>query len=143
MGGTSIKKNNNGVMVDRKCTRHYRCPFGKFRESGEVHPSLADLDHLPLVLALAGWIGCLPMERLPRLRAILDEMGPASAVETTIVALIDWLNNRPRTLLWLLLKLWCWWSVELCLLGWSGYPPTRQIASRRGSRGVTRDQPIP
>jgi hypothetical protein len=75
MGGTSIKKNNYWVMVDRKCTRHYWCPFGEFGECGEVHPSLADLDYLPLVLALAGWTGCLPLERLPRLRAILDEMG--------------------------------------------------------------------
>jgi hypothetical protein len=73
MGGTSIKKNNNGVMVDRKYTHHYRCPFRKFGECGEVHPSLADLDHLSL--ALAGWTGCLPLKRLPRLRAILDEVG--------------------------------------------------------------------
>jgi hypothetical protein len=145
MGGTSIKKNNNGVMVDRKCTRHYRCPFGEFGECGEVHPALADLDHLPLALALAGWTGGLPLERFPRLRAILDEMGWASAVETTIVAvsLVGWRKARPRTLLWLLLKLWCRWSVESCLLGWSSYPSTRQIASRRGSRGITRDQPIP
>jgi hypothetical protein len=131
------------VMVDRKCTRHYWCPFGKFGECGEVHPSLADLDHLSLAFALAGWTRCFPLERLPRLRAILDEMGWASAVKTTIVALIDGRKARPRTLLWLLLKLWCQWSVESCLLGWSGYPSARQIASRRGSRGIARDQPIP
>jgi hypothetical protein len=87
MGGTGVKKNNYWVMVDRKCTRHYCCPFGEFGECGEVHPSLADLDHLPL--ALAGWTGCLPLERLPRLRAILDEMGRASAVETMIVAVAE------------------------------------------------------
>jgi hypothetical protein len=145
MSGTRVKRNNNGVMVDRKCTRHYRCPFGEFGESGEVHLSLADLDHLPLVLALAGWIECLPLERFPRLRAILDKVGRASAVEITIVAvsLVGWRKARPRTLLWLLLKLWCRWSVESCLLGWSGYPSARQITSRWGSRGIARDQPIP
>jgi hypothetical protein len=97
-------------MVDRKCTRHYRCPFRKFGECGEVYPSLADLDHLSLAIALAGWTGCLPLERFPRLRAILDEVGRASAVETMIVAvsLIDWWKAQPRTLLLLLLKRWCW-----------------------------------
>jgi hypothetical protein len=131
------------VMVDRKYTRHYWCPFGEFGECGEVHPSLADLDHLPLALALAGWTGCLPLERFPRLRAIFDKVGRASTIETTIVALIDGWKARPRTLLLLLLKLWCWWSVESCLLGWSGYPSARQVASRQGSRGSARDQPIP
>jgi hypothetical protein len=131
------------VMVDRKCTRHYWCPFGEFGECGEVHPSLADLDHLPLALALAGWSGCLPLERLPRLRAILDEMRRASTVKTTIVALIDGRKARPRTLLLLLLRLRCQWSVESCLLGWSSYPCARQIASRQGSRSSARDQPIP
>jgi hypothetical protein len=72
-------------MIYRESTRHYWCSLGKFRESGEVHPSLADLDHLPLALTLAGWIGCLPLERFPRLRAIFDEVGRASAVETTVV----------------------------------------------------------
>jgi hypothetical protein len=137
MSSTRVKKNNNGVMVDRKCTRHYQCPFGEFGESGEVHLPLADLDHLSLALALVGWTGGLPLERFPRLRAILDKMGQASAVETTIVAvsLVGWRKARPWTLLWLLLKLWCRWSVESCLLGWSGYPSARQIASRRGLRG--------
>jgi hypothetical protein len=145
MGGTSIKKNNDGVMVDRKYTHHYRCPLGKFGECGEVHPSLADLDHLSLALALAGWTGCLPLERLPKLRAILDEVGWASAVETTIVAvsLIGLRKVRSRTLLWLLQKLWCRWSVKPCLLGWSSYPSARQITSRRGSRSSAWDQPIP
>jgi hypothetical protein len=143
MGGTSVKKNNYWVMVDRKCTRHYWFPFEEFGESGEVHPSLADLDHLPLALALAGWTECLPLERLPRLRAILDEMGRASAVKTMIVALIDGRKARPRTLLLLLLRLRCRWSVESCLLGWSSYPSARQIASRRGSKSSARDQPIP
>jgi hypothetical protein len=91
MGGTRVKKNNYGVMVDRKSTRHYWCPLGKSGESGEVHPSLADLDHLLFALALAGWIGCLPLEGFPRLRAILDKVGRASAIETTIVvvSLVD------------------------------------------------------
>jgi hypothetical protein len=53
MGGTRVKKNNYGLMVDRESTRHYWCPLKKFGESGEVHPSLADLDHLLLALALA------------------------------------------------------------------------------------------
>jgi hypothetical protein len=141
MGGARIKKNNNGVMVDRKCTRHYRCPFGKFGECGEVHPSLADLDHLSLALTLVDRTGCLPLEGFPRLRAVLDEVGRASAVETTIVAvsLVGWRKARPRTLLWLLLNLWHRWSVESCLLGGSGYPSARQIASRRGSRSSAQD----
>jgi hypothetical protein len=131
-------------MIDRKCTRHYRCSFGKLGECGEVHPSLADLNHLPLALSLVNRTGCLPLERFPRLRVVLDEMGWAPAIETTIVAVSwsGWRKTRPRTLSRLLLNLWWWWSVELCLLGRSGYPSARQIASRRGSRGATRDQPI-
>jgi hypothetical protein len=86
MGGTRVKRNNYWVMVERKSTCHYWCPLEKFRESGEVHPTLADLDYLLLALALAGWIECLPLEGFPRLRAILDEVGRASTVETTIVA---------------------------------------------------------
>jgi hypothetical protein len=132
-------------MVDRKSTRHYWCPLGEFGESGEVHPSLADLDHLLLALALADWIGCLPLEGSPRLGAILDEVGRASAVETTIVvvSLVDGRKARLRTLLLLLLRLWCRWSIESSLLGWSGYPSARQIASRRCSGSGARDQPIP
>jgi hypothetical protein len=110
MGSTRVKKNNYRVMVDTKSTRHYWCSLGEFGESGEVHPSLADLDYLLLALALAGWIGCLPLKRFPRLRAILDKVGRASAVETTIVvvSLVGWRKTRPRTLLLLLLRLWCW-----------------------------------
>jgi hypothetical protein len=84
MGGTRVKKNKHGLVVDRESTRHYWCPLGEFGESGEVHPSLADLDYLLLALALASWVGCLPLKRSSRLRAILDEVGRASAVETTI-----------------------------------------------------------
>jgi hypothetical protein len=133
------------VMVDRKSTRHYRCPLGKFGECGEVHPPLSDLQHLSLALTLVDRIRCLPLERFPRLRAVLDEVGRASAIETTIVAVSwsGWWKARPRTLSWLLLNLWRRWSVELCLLGWSGYPSARQIASRWGSRGVNQNQPIP
>jgi hypothetical protein len=145
MGGTRVKKNNYAVMVDRKNTRHYWCPLGEFGESGEVHPSLADLDHLPLALALAGWIGCLPLERFPRLRAIFDKVGRASAIETTIVvvSLVDWRKTRPRTLLLLLLKLWCRWSIESCLLVWSRYPSARHVTSRRCSSSSVLNQPIP
>jgi hypothetical protein len=91
MGSTIIKKNNHGLMVDRESIRHYGCPFGKFGESGEVHPSLADLDHLLLTVAFAGRVGCLPLEGSSRLRAILDEVGWATAVETMIVvvSLVD------------------------------------------------------
>jgi hypothetical protein len=145
MGGTRIKKHNHGLMVDRESTRHYWCPLGEFGESGEVHPSLADLDHLPLALALAGWIGCLPLEGFPRLRAIYDKVGRASTIETTIVvvSLVDWRKTRPRTLLLLLLKLWCRWLFESCLLGRSGYPSARHVTSRRCSGSGARDQPIP
>jgi hypothetical protein len=52
MGGTKVKKNNHGLVVERENTRHYWCPLGEFGESGEVHPSLADLDHLLLALAV-------------------------------------------------------------------------------------------
>jgi hypothetical protein len=101
MGGTRIKKNNHGLMVDRKSTRHYWCPLGEFGESGEVHSSLADLDHLFLALALAARVGGLPLEGSSRLGAILDKVGRASAVETTIVvvSLVGWQKARPWTLL--------------------------------------------
>jgi hypothetical protein len=133
------------MMVDRKCTRHYRCPLGKFGERGKIHPPLTDLHHLPLALTLIVRIRCLPLKRFPRLRAVLDEVGRTSVIETTITAVSwsGWRKARPRTLSWLLLNLWRRWSVELCLLGWSGYPSARKIASRRSSRGVTRNQPIP
>jgi hypothetical protein len=143
MGGARIKKNNHMLMVNRESTRHYRRTLRKLGKSGKVHPSLADLDHLLLTLTLVDRTGCLPLERFPRLRAILDEVGRASAVETTIIALIGWRKARPRTLLLLLLRLGCWWSVEPCLLGWSSYPSARQITSRRGSRSSAWDQPIP
>jgi hypothetical protein len=108
MSGTRVKKNNHGLVVDRESTRYYWCPLGEFGESGEVHPSLADLDHLLLALALADWVGCLPLEGSSRLRAILDEVGRAAAVETTIVVcLISWRKARSWTLLLLLLRLGC------------------------------------
>jgi hypothetical protein len=130
-------------MVDRESTRHYWRTLGEFGESGEVHPSLADLDHLLLALALAIQVGCFPLEGSSRLRAILDEVGWAAAVETTIVvvSLVSWRKARSRTLL--LLLLWCWWSIESCLLGWSGYPSARQVASRRCSDSGVLDQLIP
>jgi hypothetical protein len=144
MGGTRVKKNNYGLMVDRKSTRHYWCPLGEFGESGEVHPSLVDLDYLLPALALAGWIGCLPLEGFSRLRAILDKVGRASTVETTIVAvsLVGWRKTRPQTLLLLLLRLRCRWSIESCVLGWSSYPSARHVTSRWCSGSSILNQPI-
>jgi hypothetical protein len=74
-------------MVYRESTRHYWCTLREFRESCEVHPPLADLYHLLLALALVVRVGCLPLERFPRLRTISNEMGQAAAVETTIVVI--------------------------------------------------------
>jgi hypothetical protein len=124
-------------MVDRKCTRHYRCSFGKLGECGEVHPPLTDLDHLSLALTLVDRIRCLPLEGFARLGAVLDEVGRASAIETTIVAVSwsGWRKVRPWTLSQLLLNLWRRWSVELCLLGWSGYHLPGKLP-RGGARGV-------
>jgi hypothetical protein len=132
-------------MVDRENTHHYWCPLGEFGESGEVHPSLADLDHLFLALALAIRVGGLPLEGSSRLRAILDKVGWAATVETTIVvvSLVGWWKTRPRALLLLLLRLWRRWSIESCLLGWSGYPSARQVASRWCSGSSVLNQPIP
>jgi hypothetical protein len=109
MGGPRVKKNNHGLVVDRESTRHYWCPLGEFGESGEIHPSLADLDHLLFALALAGWVGCLPLEGSSRLRAIFDEVGRAAAVETTIVVVswVGWRKARSWNLLLLLLRLGC------------------------------------
>jgi hypothetical protein len=50
-------------MVDRESTRHYWRTLGEFVESGEVHPSLADLYRLLLALALVVRVRCLPLER--------------------------------------------------------------------------------
>jgi hypothetical protein len=72
-------------MVDRESTRHYWRTLGEFAESGEVHPSLADFDHLLLALALAIQVGGLPLEGSSRLRAVLDEVGRTTAIEITII----------------------------------------------------------
>jgi hypothetical protein len=74
MGGTRIKKYNHRLMVDRESTRHYWRTLGEFGKSREVHPSLADLYHLFLALALAIQVGCLPLERSSGLGAILNEI---------------------------------------------------------------------
>jgi hypothetical protein len=97
------------LMVDRESTRHYWRTLREFGESGEVHPSLADLDHLLPALALVAQVGSLLLERSSRLRAIFDEVGWAAAIETTIVvvSLVGWRKARPRALLLLLLRLWC------------------------------------
>jgi hypothetical protein len=132
-------------MVDRKSTRHYWYPLGEFGESGEVHPSLADLDHLLLALALAVWVGSFALERSSRLRAILDEVGWAAAVETTIivVSLVGGRKARPQALLLLLLRLGCRWLIKSSLLGWSGYPSTWQIVTGWCSDSSVLDQAIP
>jgi hypothetical protein len=132
-------------MVDRESTRHYWRTLGEFGESGEVHSSLADLYHLLLTLDLAVRVGCLPLERSSGLRAILNEMGQAAIVETMIVvvSLVGRWKARPRALLLLLLGLWCQRSIELSLLGWSGYPSAGYIVSRRCSGSGVLDQPIP
>jgi hypothetical protein len=124
MGGTRIKKYNHGLIVYRESTRHYWHTLGEFGKSHEVHPSLADLYHLLLALALAVRVGCLPLKRSLGLRAILNEIGRAAAIETTIVvvSLIGWRKARPWALLLLLLGLWCRWPIESSLLGWPGYP---------------------
>jgi hypothetical protein len=77
-----------------------------------------------LLLALVVRFGCLPLERFLGLRTILNEVGWAAAVETTIivVSLVGWRKARPWALLLLLLGLWCRWPIELGLLGWPGYP---------------------
>jgi hypothetical protein len=85
MGSTRIEKYNHGLTVNRESTRHYWHTLGEFGESGEVHPSLVDLDHLLLALNLAIWVGGLPLEGSSRLRASLDEVGRAAAIETTII----------------------------------------------------------
>jgi hypothetical protein len=79
-------------MVYGESTHHYSRTLGKFGESCEVHPPLVDLYHLLLALALVVRVGCLPLERSSGLRAILDEMGWAAAIKTTIVvvSLIGW-----------------------------------------------------
>jgi hypothetical protein len=72
-------------MIDRESTRHHWRTLGEFGESSEVHPSLADLYHLFLALALAVRVGGLPLEGSSWLRAVLNEMGWAIAIETTII----------------------------------------------------------
>jgi hypothetical protein len=106
-------------MVYRETTRHYWRTLTEFGESGEVHPSLADLYHLLLALALVVQVGCLLLERFSGLRTISDEMRRAAAVETTIivVSLVGWRKAQPRALLLLLLGLWCRWPIKVSLLG--------------------------
>jgi hypothetical protein len=84
MGGTKIKKYNHGLMIDRESTRHYWRTLGEFGESGKIHPSLADLDHLLLALALAVRVGDLPLEGSFRLRAIFDKVGRATCGRTIL-----------------------------------------------------------
>jgi hypothetical protein len=111
-------------MVYRESTHHYWRNLEEFGESCEVHPPLADLYHLLLALTLVVQVGCLPLERSSGLGAILNKMGRAAAIETTIVVVswIGWRKARPRALLLLLLGLWCWWPIESSLLRWPSYP---------------------
>jgi hypothetical protein len=120
------------LMIDRESTHHYWCTLGEFGESGEVHPSLADLYHLFLALALAVRVRGLPLEGSSWLRAALNEMGWATAIETMIivVSLVGWRKAQPRALL---LGLRCRWSIESSLLGQSGYPSTWLIVMGWGS----------
>jgi hypothetical protein len=62
MSCTRIKKYHYGLMVYSECTRHYWWTLGKFGESCEIHPLLADLHNLLLALALAARVGRLPLE---------------------------------------------------------------------------------
>jgi hypothetical protein len=126
-------------------TRHYWRTLGEFGESGEVHPSLADLYHLLLALDLVVRVGCLPLERSSGLGAILNEMGWAAAIEIMIVvvSLVGRRKAQPRALLLLLLGLWCQWSIKSSLLGWSGYPSAWYTVSRRCSGSGVLDQSIP
>jgi hypothetical protein len=107
MGCTRIKKYNHGLTIYRESTHHYWRTLEEFGESCEIHPPLVDLYYLLFALALVVHAGCLPLERFSGLRVILDEMGRAAAVETTIVvvSLIGWRKARPRTLLLLLVGL--------------------------------------
>jgi hypothetical protein len=145
MGGTRIKKYNHELMVYRESTHHYWRTLRKFGESCEVHPPVANLYHLLLALVLVVQVGCLPLDRSSRLGAILNEMGWAAAIETTIVvvSLVGWREARPGALLLLLLGLWCRWSIESSLLGWPGYPSAWYIVSGRCSGSGVWDQLIP
>jgi hypothetical protein len=145
MGGTRIEKYNHELIVDRESTRHYWRTIGEFGESGEVHPSLADLYHLLLALDLAVRVGCLPLERSSGLGAILNEIGWAAVIKITIVvvSLVGWRKDRPWALLLLLLGLWCRWPIKLGLLGWPGYPSAWQIISGRRSGSSVLNQPVP
>jgi hypothetical protein len=98
-----------------------------------------------LLLALAARVGCLLLERSSGLGEILNEMGRAAIVETTIVvvSLVGRWKARPQALLLLLLGLWCRWPIESSLLRWLGYPSTWYIVSRRCSGSSVLDQPIP
>jgi hypothetical protein len=62
MSCTRIKKYNCGLIVYSKCTHHEWCTLRKFGESCKIHPPLANLHNLLLALALAVWIGRLPLE---------------------------------------------------------------------------------
>jgi hypothetical protein len=62
LGCTGIKKYNCRLMVYSESTCHYWCTLRNFGESREIHRSLADLYSLLLALALAAWVGSLPLE---------------------------------------------------------------------------------
>jgi hypothetical protein len=67
--------------VDRKCTRHHWCSVRKFCKSGEINPSLHDLDSLLPILVL---IRALPLIWLSCLRTLSSKVSRTSTVEATI-----------------------------------------------------------
>jgi hypothetical protein len=64
MGCTGIKQDNNGFIVDRKCTRHYGGSFWKFCKGGEVDLPLPDMHYSLLSLAQIVLIRILPLIKL-------------------------------------------------------------------------------
>jgi hypothetical protein len=86
MSYTRIKQDNNGFIVDRKYTRHYRGSFWKFRKGGEVNSSLPDLHYSLLSLAQIVLIRILPLKRFLGLRTVSDEVIRTPAIETAISA---------------------------------------------------------
>jgi hypothetical protein len=86
MSCTGIKLDNNGFIVNRKCTCYYGGSFWKFCKGGEVDLPLLDLHYSLLALALVVLIKTLPLKRLPGPRTILDKVIRTPALETTISA---------------------------------------------------------
>jgi hypothetical protein len=118
MSCTGIKQDNNGFIVDRKCTRHYGGSFWKFCKGGEVNSPLPDLHYSLLSLALVVQIRILPLKRLLGPRTILNKVIRTPAIETTIsvASLLKLLNVWPCAKLLRLLRRH-WRSIPSLLLG--------------------------